>query len=101
LRFLDFLAQNTITARLSDIEVTLSHPANFALHKLLILDRRPMSEKQTKDKESALRILHALVDRGEGDLLRAVFNAMPHRWQAKVCKRLADALDRKIRDILQ
>jgi hypothetical protein len=37
LRFLDFLAQNTITARLPEIAVTLPHPANFALHKLLVL----------------------------------------------------------------
>jgi len=101
LRFLDFLAQNTITAKLDDIEVTLPHPANFALHKLLILSRRPTPEKQAKDKEAATRILQALVDQGEGDLLRTVFNAMPQRWRTEVKRQLTDPPDRMILDALQ
>jgi len=40
LRFLDFLAQNTITTKVGATTVTLPHPANFALHKLLVLTRR-------------------------------------------------------------
>ncbi len=100
LRFLDFLAQNTITARLHEITVTIPHPANFALHKLLVLSRRPTLEKQAKDKEAAIRILHALMDKGEEDLLRSVFNTMPRRWQAKVEKQLGDPLHRRILDAL-
>ena len=101
LRFLDFLARNTITAKIGDTEVTLPHPANFALHKLLILSRRPTPEKQGKDKEAATRIRQALIDKGEGDLLRTVFNTMPRKWQVKVQRQLADTLDRAILDVLQ
>lgn len=101
LRFLDFLAQDTITVRLHEIAVTLPHPANFALHKLLILTRRPTREKQAKDKEAALQILRALLDEGEGHRVRSVFNAMPRRWQAKVKEQLADLLDKGILDILR
>jgi len=101
LRFLDFLAQNTITAKLDDIIVTLPHPASFALHKLLVVSRRPTLEKQAKDKEAAMKILQALLDKGEEVLLRSTFNAMPKRWQTRVKMQLTDPLDRKILDVLQ
>lgn len=101
LRFLDFLAKHTIMVELADIAVTLPHPANFALHKLLVVDRRPTPGKRAKDRESALRILHALIDNGEGDLLRGTFNAMPQRWRTAVKRQLTDPLDKKILDILQ
>ncbi len=101
LRFLDFLAQNTITVRLQEIPVIVPHPAHFALHKLLVLSRRSTREKQLKDKEAAMRILRALIDKGEEDLLRSVFNTMPQRWRTRVKKQLTDPLDRKILDALQ
>ena len=37
LRFLDFLAQDTITVRVEGVSVRLPHPGNFALHKLVVL----------------------------------------------------------------
>lgn len=77
LRFLDFLAQNTVAMTLKGLTVTLPHPANFALHKLLILTRRPTTEKQMKDKEAAVRILKALIDKGQVNLIRNVFHTMP------------------------
>jgi hypothetical protein len=101
LRFLDFLAQNTIEASLNEITVTLPHPSHFALHKLLVLSRRPTPEKQTKDKEAALRILQALIGKGEEDLIREAYNRMPQRWQAKVKAELKDPLDRRILAFLQ
>jgi len=96
LRFLDFLAQNTITVKLEDITVTLPHPANFALHKLLVLTKRPTTEKQMKDKEAAVRILKALVDKGQGNLAKNVFDTMPRKWQGKVKKQLIDVVEEKI-----
>jgi hypothetical protein len=101
LRFLEFLAQNTIMAKLNNIMVTLPHPANFALHKLLVVSRRPTLEKQAKDKEAAMKILQALIDKGEEDLLRSAFNAMPKRWQTRAKMQLTDPLDRKVLDVLQ
>ena len=81
LRFLDFLAHDTITTRVEGIAVTLPHPACFALHKLVILSRRPGPEKQAKDKETARKVLAALIDKGEGDLIVRAFQTMPRRWQ--------------------
>ncbi len=54
LRFLEMLASNTITAKVEDLSVTLPHPANFALHKLLISQRRPSPQKAEKDRDAAV-----------------------------------------------
>ena len=101
LRFLDFLAQNTITAQVDDVEVTLPHPANFALHKLLVLSRRPTPEKQAKDKEAAVRILRVLLEKGEEALVRSAFNTMPPKWQTRVKAQLAGLSDKMILNALQ
>jgi len=100
LRFLDFLARNTITAGIHEIAVTLPHPAHFALHKLLVLSRRPAPEKQAKDKQAAMRVLEALIDKGQQNLIRNAFETMPRRWQTRVKRQLADPLDKKILDLL-
>ena len=60
---------------------TAALPANFALHKLIVLTRIPTTEKQMKDKEAAVRIFKALVDKGQGNLIRNVFHTMPHTNQ--------------------
>ncbi len=101
LRFLDFLARKTITTKVADVTITLPHPANFALHKLLILTRRSAPEKQMKDKEGAVRILKALIDNDQGNLINEVFHTMPRRWQGIVKKQLTDLDEKKILDILQ
>ncbi len=101
LRFLDFLAQNMITVKLQEIPVIVPHPAHFALHKLLVLSRRPTPEKRAKDREAALRILRALLDKGEEDLVKSIFHVMPQRWRTRVKKELTDPLDRRLLDALQ
>ena len=50
LRFLSFLTKNTIRVNIDDFYVTLPHPANFALHKLIVFQRRPKEEKAVKDR---------------------------------------------------
>ncbi len=72
LRFLDFLTEHTITVQVDEISVNLPHPASFALHKLLILDKRNVPEKAAKDKNAAIQILTALLDKGEQDFVRTV-----------------------------
>lgn len=101
LRFLDFLAQNTITATAENITVTLPHPANFALHKLLVMGRRQIPEKQLKDKQAAVIILNALIEKGQGALVREVFDSMPRRWQGKIKKQLTEITDREILEVLE
>ena len=86
LRFLELLSRNTITVEVEGMILTLPHPANFGLHKLLVLQRRPTAEKAMKDMEAATRVLNALVEKGEAEAVKSVFNSIPKRWQGKIKK---------------
>jgi hypothetical protein len=90
LRFLELLSENTITVEVEDVTVTLPHPANFALHKLLIVTRRPIEAKKDKDRQAAAKILKALVDKGEKDIVLKLFRALPRKWQTKIKNAVAD-----------
>jgi hypothetical protein len=63
LRFMDFLAEQPIRVSFADVTLTIPHPANFALQKLLIAGRR--KEKAVKDRAQAVALLRALKDAGE------------------------------------
>jgi hypothetical protein len=101
LRFLEFLSQNTIKSKVASITIALPHPANFALHKLLVISRRPKAEKQAKDKETAVRILIALIDSNKRAAINKAFRAMPKRWQRQVKKQLTDITEKKILEVLE
>jgi hypothetical protein len=100
LRFMEFLSQDTITTTVEGMTVTVPHPANFALQKLLILNRRNLPEKAIKDKEAAIQLLKALSDKHELDVMKTGFNSMPIRWQATVKKVLAKIEEVEIVGIL-
>lgn len=100
LRFVEFLSQDTIKSKVGSITVTLPHPANFALHKLLVMSRRPKAEKQAKDKDTAIKILNALIDSEQSNTIKNAFQTMPKRWQGIVKKQLTDITEKKIHDIL-
>jgi hypothetical protein len=101
LRFIEFLSQDTIKSKVGSITVTLPHPANFALHKLLVMDRRPKAEKQAKDKDAAIKILTALIDSKQSNTIRNAFQVMPKRWQGIVKKQLTDITEKKILEALK
>lgn len=101
LRFLDFLTQNTITVEVSGMPVNLPHPANFALHKLLIPDRRNRSAKTAKDKDAAIQVLKALANKGQQNFVRTVYDSMPRRWRTKVKKVLTEFKERDILSIFE
>ncbi len=100
LRFLNLLTDNLIKARVKDFDVLLPHPANFALHKLIVSQRRLKEDKAIKDKNAAVETLKALFDKGETDAIRAVFDSLPAKWQKKVFKALEDAREKAIQDQL-
>ena len=100
LRFIEYLSVNTIPFKTGTLTLKLPHPANFALHKLLVMGRRQKKEKQVKDKESALRILNALVNSDQIEAIKKAFLTMPKKWQGKVKKQLTDITDKKILELL-
>lgn len=53
LRFLSYLSGSTIKVNVEDFKVTLPHPARFALHKLIVAQRRRNKDKAHKDNMMA------------------------------------------------
>lgn len=100
LRFLSLLIDNVIKVKVEDFEVLLPHPANFALHKLIIFQRRFKEEKAIKDRNSAIEILKALINKGETNTIRRVFGSLLPKWQKKVIKGLEEAKEREILNLL-
>ena len=86
---------------MDSLKVKLPHPARFALHKLLIMGRRQQTEKQEKDKQSAIRILNALIKTDQSLSIKEAFLAMPTKWQNKIKKQLADIPETEIVEVLQ
>ncbi len=101
LRFLSFLTGNTIRVRIGDVPIILPHPVNFSLHKLIIFQRRKNPQKMTKDKETAIKILKALVDNSEQDAIKKVFDSVPQKWQKKIIKGLVETKEKDILEILK
>ncbi|MBU1906217.1 MAG: hypothetical protein KJ923_04390 [Candidatus Omnitrophica bacterium] len=100
LRFLTFLSANTIKVKVEDFYVTLPHPVNFALHKLIIFQRRLKQDKATKDRNIAIEILKSLIEKGESSVIKQSFNSIPKKWQNKIIKGLDKVEDRDILVIL-
>ena len=100
LRFLDFLAQNTIEVEIEDFSITLPHPIYYALHKLIIGHRRQKEDKAIKDRQSGIGILNALIQKGETDNVKKVFNSMPKKWQGKIKSSLEKAEETRLLELL-
>lgn len=90
LRFMDFIANNTIRLPFGDIRVTVPHPANFGLLKLIVSARRTKPVKRENDQQQALAVLRALLASGKKRTLLKVFRGMPRTWQKTVRQVLAD-----------
>jgi len=89
LRFMDALARNPIRLKFHDVSVRVPHPADFALHKLLIASRRKETDKAEKDRGQAVALLETLKDAGQMALVDGAFDEMPKSWQATIRKELA------------
>lgn len=84
LRFLHFLVKDKITVRFEDIDVVLPHPARFALHKLVVAQKRKKKDKSVKDNMVAVYLLGDLIDNGEEDLICSVYKEFSLSWQKKI-----------------
>ena len=96
LRYLNFLVEDTIKVPVEDFTICLPHPVNFALHKLIIFQRRATKDKADKDRDAAVMLLRALISKGDTGLIKSVFNSIPPRWRKSVVKGLQNAEDKDI-----
>jgi len=101
LRFLDLLCRDTITVKAGGVDLKLPHPANFALQKLIILQRRTSKDKAAKDRNAAVGVLKALIMMGNTTVLLKVFNSIPHKWKSKVMRGLKETGETEIEEILR
>ena len=101
LRFLDLLTDDVIKVKIEDIELNLPHPANFALHKLIIFQRRQREDKSAKDRDSAIEILKALIDKGEASIIKKIFHSIHPSWQKKIIVGLEKVNEKEIITILR
>lgn len=101
LRFLDLLVQNTIQIIIENIPLNLPHPANFALHKLIISGRRREKEKSHKDIAEAVKILKTLIDKGETAVINKVFDSISRKYQKKIIKLLEETKELDVLKIFQ
>ena len=90
LRFMDALAKDPIQLTFEGVVVTLPHPINYALHKLLVAGRRKRKDKAEKDRIQAVALLKALNDAGEIAAVRTVYEDMPQTWQKTIRQELLD-----------
>jgi len=100
LRFMDALARAPIQMLFDDIKVTIPHPADFALHKLLIAGRRKQKAKAEKDRIQAVALLMALNNRDEIETVRSVYHAMPKSWQKTIKRELLDLGEEEVFDLV-
>lgn len=101
LRYLGFLTMNTIKVEVDNLSVILPHPANFALHKLIVAQRRRNPEKKEKDMDAALSVIHALIAKGEKAVLQTTFFSIPEKWQDSIINSLKNEGENEIVDLLQ
>ena len=100
LRYLDFLAANTMRVKFDNMIINVPHPAAYGLHKLIIYKRRRKKDKADKDIQQALMIFGCFEEMGDFRKLKEIFRSMPKKWQSNVIRNLSD-LDRKdIKEIL-
>ncbi len=84
LRFLSFLSESTIKVSVEDFKVTLPHPARFALHKLIVAQRRKNKDKAQKDNMMAAEILNDLMEAGEKESICSAYGYLNTQWQKRV-----------------
>lgn len=102
LRFLNLLTDNTVAVRLDDnFCVTVPHPINFGLHKLIISQRRKMEDKSAKDLNMAHNILSDLIKNGEAEKIIEVYSAVPKKWQKKIINVLENSGEKEILKIFK
>ena len=101
LKFMDALARDPIQMLFNDVTVTLPHPADFALHKLLIAGRRNKKDKAAKDRAQALALLTALNISGDIETVRTAYSAMPKSWQKTIRQELLTLSEEQLSELIQ
>ena len=96
LRFMDMLCRNPVQTFFDAIKVKIPHPADFALHKLLVAKRRKEKGKAEKDKIQAIALLKALHEFNQTDSIHTAYEVIPKTWQKTIKQELFDLGEEKL-----
>lgn len=98
IRFLNFLEEETITVNYKNLSIQVPEPAAFAVHKLIISQRRPhkSAAKSENDIRQALAVWDMLLETGKEKKIKEILSQIPKGWLKLVKKALgkANKLDR-------
>jgi len=100
LRFLNLLTAKLINVMFEGIRISLPHPALFALHKLIVSDRRVRKDKKAKDLDTAIRIIRALLDKDEANKLKFFFMSFTPKLRNRIIVVLKDSGQLDLVDVL-
>ena len=67
---------------------------------MIIFQRRLKKDKAQKDRDTALRILEALIEKGEARKIKQIFDSVPKKWQNKILMGLKKSEDAGILSVL-
>lgn len=93
IRYLDMLSDSVIEIDYEDLLINVPHPANFALHKLIVSERRKNSVKSDNDHRQGVQVLRALIDHHELRTIKEVAERIPKTWQKLIQKDLSATVD--------
>ena len=101
LRFMDELRRDPIQMQFGDIKVTIPHPADFALHKLLIANRRKDKDKATKDRTQAVALLKTLNEFDKIETVCTAYHLIPKKGQKTIKEELLDLDEKELFDLIK
>ena len=88
LRFLNVLQEKIIKIKIDNKSVMVPHPAWFAIHKLIVTQRRSKKDKADKDLTVAIALLQDLINMKKKSEIRKAFNFVSKKWQKKIIELL-------------
>ena len=100
LRFLNLITEDTIEIESDGLNLRLPHPIRYALHKIIVSQRRSKPEKAIKDMEAGIGVLKALISQGQQNEIRKVYNSLPTKWKNKIRNGIEKSQEQPILDIL-
>ena len=90
LRFLGLLESDTIAVDFNGLKVTLPHPVNFGVHKMIVSSRRKNIDKKAKDIQAGLEVLRLCIDNMDEPKLVSLLKSISQKQQKKVMKAFED-----------
>ena len=82
---MNLLAEHPRLIAYNDIKIKVPEPGVFAVHKLIISDRRTKADKKERDLEAAIGILDWIFTQpDELKKLKAALKSFPKKWLENV-----------------